>query len=165
MDTREILVLIGVVLLLLLVFPALFKKSSWGSLSAKEENLYGYIIRSVAARYGVPEKRLRAMIIAESSVEATATGAAGERGLLQLMPAALADVNRSYGLNFTWEDMYVPERNIEAGAAYLTLKYREAGSWDAATQCYNVGYGAWSLDNTKGSDYLSRIYDIEAGLA
>lgn len=74
---------------------------------------YDEIILRHADRYGLDPRLLKSVIAAESEFTRTARSPAGARGLMQLMPATA----RGYGI--TAEELYDPERNIAAGAAFL----------------------------------------------
>jgi soluble lytic murein transglycosylase-like protein len=121
------------------------------------------VVQLAAARYGIPERRLYAMIAVESANVPTAKGSAGERGLMQMKPAALADVNRRFKLGITFDDLWDPEKAINAGAAYLRIQVDAfGGNLDLGTQAYNKGAGAVALDKTAGLDYLKKVKAAES---
>lgn len=168
MDTKDILLVAGFLLLLILIAPGLLKHtaSAYAALIQKAQTQYGDYIRSLCNQYGIPPQRVTAMIIQESGVNPGATGGAGERGLMQMTQIALLDVNNNYHQGLLWADMYDPKTNILAGVLYLSLLARRLkGDIDGATQAYNVGIGAYSLDKTKGASYLESVKRIEAEIA
>ena len=127
-------------------------------------------IKASAARWSIPWRRIAAHVYTESSGNASATGAAGERGLMQLKPVALADVNANTGSNFSFADMYDPVQNIRAGSAFLALQLKRVrsaglGDIDSASQAFNAGFRAFQLDNTKGLAYLSKVKEKETFFA
>jgi len=74
---------------------------------------YDEIILRHAKRYGLDPRLLKSVIAAESEFTRAARSPAGARGLMQLMPPTAA------GYGITAQELYDPERNIEAGAAFL----------------------------------------------
>lgn len=161
----KIYLLIGAVLILFLFMTPKLNPADAATASAIDGN-YGDYIKTVAAKYGVPWTRVAAQVFQESHGDPGATGLAGERGLLQLKPGAVTDVNNKYGLTYSFDDMYDPGANIEVGAAYLAINLAEVqaaglGGIDEATQAYNAGFHAFSLDRTKGLDYLALVKSRE----
>ena len=84
--------------------------------------------------YGIPRAGLRAQVARESSWNPIAVGAAGEIGLLQLLPAAIADTGLS-------GDPFDPWTNLRMGARYLQMQFQRFGSWPLALAAYNGGGG------------------------
>lgn len=78
----------------------------------------------------VPLGLLVAVAHVESSMDPRALSHAGAYGLLQVMPAAAAEVEL---------DRSVPEANVLAGARYLRRMLDRFGSLDAALAAYNAG--------------------------
>jgi len=98
---------------------------------------WGPYIREAAARYGVPEQWVRAVMRQESGGEEQAVSFAGAMGLMQLMPATYGELRSRYGLG---EDPFEPHNNILAGTAYireLSDRYGAPGFLAA----YNAGPG------------------------
>ena len=122
------------------------------------------ILGQVSAYYGIPYKRIVAHIMVESWGDPAATGKAGERGLMQLMPGALSDVKANYPLNFTWNDMYVASPNIQVGTAYLALQLSRLNDLNLASRAYNAGAGAVRQNPEVAQDYLNKILDAEQKL-
>lgn len=61
-----------------------------------------------------------AIIAQESNFDSLAEGEDGEKGLGQIMPVALEEIKRKYGIEFDWQRMYEIDENIKA----MTLYYR-----------------------------------------
>ena len=102
---------------------------------------------------GLPLKLAAAVVTVESGWRVRATGAAGERGLMQLMPATA----RMMGAR---GNLYHPVVNMRAGTKYLHYCYRRAKANVAATiGCYNRGPGRmwqWS-GNSITRRYVAKV--------
>lgn len=72
---------------------------------------YDWLIARYSAEAGLDWRLVSALIFEESSFDPKAVSSKGARGLMQLMPAAAADV----GL----ERPHAPEENVRAGIAYI----------------------------------------------
>jgi soluble lytic murein transglycosylase-like protein len=83
-----------------------------------------------AASEGIPLSLLTAVSYTESRFDPSARSPAGASGLLQVMPAASADVS---------VDARKPDGNVLAGARYLRLMLDRFGSRDLALAAYNAG--------------------------
>jgi soluble lytic murein transglycosylase-like protein len=88
-----------------------------------------------AAENGLDPALLKAVIEAESGWNVRARSRAGALGLMQLMPATAAALGVS-------EDVLDPERNLDAGARYLSQKISEFGDVELALAAYNAGSSA-----------------------
>lgn len=94
-------------------------------------------ITKQANRAGIPPERLAAHVWVESRGNPCATGAAGEVGLMQLMPGTAREMDVL--------DRYDPVQNLRGGADYLAYAYRLAdGDWNKAGAIYNFGPKALS---------------------
>lgn len=92
-------------------------------------------IAAAAARFGVEEAVVRAIIHAESAYNPRAVSRAGAQGLMQLMPATA----RRFGVS----DSFDPVQNISGGVQYLGwLLKRFNGNLTLAAAGYNAGEGA-----------------------
>lgn len=99
-------------------------------LSSKRE--YDAHIRSAAERYQLPEALLRAVMVAESNLNATARSPKGAMGLMQLMPGTAKDMFVS--------DAWDPAQNIEGGARYLRILANQYdGDVEKTLAAYNAG--------------------------
>ncbi|MGU3469965.1 lytic transglycosylase domain-containing protein [Paenibacillus sp. D51F] len=107
---------------------------------------YDSMIQSAAARYGVSESLIKAVIGAESSFNPSAESSAGAKGLMQLMDGTAS------GLGVT--DSFDPAQNIDGGTKYLSYLLRKYdGSAATALAAYNAGPG--KLDRLGISDESS----------
>ncbi|MDL5046199.1 transglycosylase SLT domain-containing protein [Oscillatoria amoena NRMC-F 0135] len=86
----------------------------------KRFNLFEAEVRAAALRHGVDKELIKAVIWRESNFDPDAKGLAGERGLMQIMPAAADDfVKFAKVENFQYDDLFKPEVNVDAGTWYL----------------------------------------------
>ena len=88
-------------------------------------------IRQAAARHGVPEWLVSAIIRAESDFNPRAVSSKGARGLMQLMPqtASILGVR----------DSFDPGENIEGGVRHLRGLLDRFGTLSLAVAAYNAG--------------------------
>lgn len=101
---------------------------------------WGPYIRLAAARFGVPEPWIRAIMQQESSGQLyqgglLTTSPVGAMGLMQVMPDTYDILRDKYGLG---SDPYEPHDNILAGAAYIRELY-DAYGFPAFIAAYNAG--------------------------
>ena len=93
------------------------------------------LIRAAARRHALPESLLTAMVAVESAFDGRAVSPKGAKGLMQLMP----DTARRFGV----KDAFVPEQNLQGGAAYMRLLLDQfANDTPLALAAYNAGEGA-----------------------
>ncbi len=96
---------------------------------------WGPYIREAAARYGIPEQWIRAVMAQESGGEEQAVSPVGAMGLMQIMPATYDQLRAENGLG---SDPFDPRDNILAGAAYIQEMYGRYGS-PGFLAAYNAG--------------------------
>lgn len=97
---------------------------------------YSQYVSAAAKKYGVPEKLVHQLISVESSGNANATSPTGPRGLMQVSGAVAKEAG------YTKEDMYDPEKNIDAGVKYLAQNLKAFdGNVPQALLGYNQGTG------------------------
>lgn len=114
-----------------------------------------------AARFGLPEAWVLAVIAAESGGRThlggqPITSHAGAMGLMQLMPATWAALRAQYGLG---SDPHDPRENIIAGTAYLRAMYDRFG-YPGLFAAYNAGPGRYGeyLDHGRPLPRETRAY-------
>lgn len=102
---------------------------------------WGPYVREAAARFGVPETWIRAVMQQESGGRQTGpdgsptTSSAGAMGLMQVMPGTYDLMRQRYALG---PDPYDPRSNILAGTAYLKEMHARFGA-PAFLAAYNAG--------------------------
>jgi len=92
-------------------------------------------------RQGLRPELVYAIMREESGYRPDVLSVAGARGLLQLMPETAERVARREALpEFQPEDLFLPQVNIQLGAAYLAELLRQFGGRPSATiGSYNAG--------------------------
>jgi LysM repeat protein len=105
-----------------------------GSTLQQKASAYQQAIHSAASQHGVSKNLIKAVITIESCFKSKARGAAGEKGLMQLMPGTARRFNVRDGYN-VWQ-------NVNGGARYLgLLLQRYDGNTRRAVAAYNAGEG------------------------
>ena len=114
------------------------------------------LIAKHARANGVPVKLARAVVKIESGGRVNARGAAGEIGLMQLMPRTA----RGIGYKGKMKALYNPDTNLAYGMKYLGEAYRRGGKTPCgAVLKYNAGHYAkrWNPVSRK---YCKRVKAI-----
>lgn len=110
--------------------------TKWGSAKAYTgayRGEYLNIAKEAARRHAVPEDLFLRLVQQESGWKPGALSHKGAIGLAQLMPGTAAVLR---------VDPHDPRQNLDGGARYLAMQYREFGSWPLALAAYNAGPGA-----------------------
>jgi soluble lytic murein transglycosylase len=96
------------------------------------------LIRSHAEAKGLPVELVRAVVRVESGGHARARSEADARGLMQVTPIALRDVQQRFQVGSG--DLYDPEFNLHVGTTYLRyLLDRFDGDVTLALAAYHMG--------------------------
>ncbi len=102
-----------------------------------------------SSNLGIDPNLIQAIIQTESGGNPNALGAAGEVGLMQLMPATAA----SYGISR--DQLFDPYYNIQAGASYLNDMVNKYGL-EGGIQAYNLGETKYNA-GSRSTVYLSKV--------
>lgn len=109
------------------------------------------MVRSEAARQGVPVSLALAVAKHESGFRCSAIGRAGERGVMQIKPRTA----RSLGYRGSPSGLNNCSTGIRYGMMYLKLAYNKSGgNVYRAALLYNGGLGS----NKKRSKYAEQIH-------
>jgi soluble lytic murein transglycosylase-like protein len=98
--------------------------------SGQYRGKYLDMAKAAARKHGVPEELFARLVHQESRWNPRARSHKGAMGLAQLMPGTASDLG---------VDPWNPRENLEGGARYLAMQYREFGSWRLALAAYNAG--------------------------
>ncbi len=120
---------------------ALGKAASYDDLEVRFPVQHEALIRSYAAKRGVPAAVLYAIIRTESAFMDDARSPAGALGLMQVMPATGRETARRIGTTLpSARALLDPEKNVMIGSAYLKqVLDRFDGSFSMAAAAYNAG--------------------------
>lgn len=88
------------------------------------------VARASARRHGIPEDIFLRLVQQESGWNPEAVSHKGAIGLAQLMPETAAMLG---------VDPTDPIANLDAGARYLAMQFRDFRRWDQALAAYNAG--------------------------
>lgn len=122
---------------------------------------YANIVKKYASEYGVDEYLIHSVIWVESGYDRKADSRAGARGLMQISKGTLSDINRMLGENYSFYDMYDPEKNIRCGVCYLSYLIKRFGDKTLAIAAYNAGPGNVSSWMKKSEYYNGKtLYNI-----
>lgn len=133
-------------------------ESGWLQLPVPDLAPYAREIREAAARYGVEEALIKAVIRVESGFNSRAVSPKGARGLMQLMPGTASMLGV--------RDSFDPRQNIDGGVRHLRgLIDRFGRDLKLALAAYNAGEQA--VVNHGGippyretRDYVTRILGL-----
>lgn len=141
---------------------------------------YRDVVLGAAERYNLDPLLLFSLIRLESLFDTTATAAAGEKGLTQVIPSTAEYIaGQLQWPDYQHSDLFRPYAGVEFGAFYLAEQMRRfSGSAIAALAGYNAGPGraaSWldlaggdpdlfmsviTIESTRG--YVERVYSFYA---
>lgn len=99
---------------------------------------YAVHVTEAAARFGIPEAWIWAVMRVESNGDPAAVSRAGAMGLMQIMPGTWGQITARYGLG---DNPWDARANIHAGAAYLREMVDRYRDLTTALAAYNAGPG------------------------
>ena len=138
----------------------------WQTWRGVDDHRYHTEIAVAARRHGIDPELVRAVIWQESRFDAAAVGAAGEIGLMQILPGgAVAEWARVMRCPAPPErQLFRPEVNLEIGCFYLARALRRWEGYRCATELalcqYNAGESRakrWQPDDPQTEDIIDRI--------
>ncbi len=109
-----------------------------------DDTRFDHEIRGAAARHGLPPELVRALIFRESRFNPEAVGAAGEVGLMQILPqGAVADWAKRHGKPRPGtRSLMEPNLNLEIGCAHLAGAMRRWKNYRYGTELALAQYNA-----------------------
>ena len=143
------------------------RMSSSNTLGMRYPAGYRSLICKSAMQHGVDPLWLHAIIWQESKYNPNANSGASARGLMQFVPDTAETIAIPAGIpDFTLEQLFIPETNIQLGAYYWASLMQEFKSPQLALAAYNAGpdnVRRWQ-DKWPGSDgefFISEIGFVE----
>jgi soluble lytic murein transglycosylase len=101
---------------------------------------YDRELRRAAQDEGVDPALVAALILQESTFDASALSRAGARGLMQVMPATGRSIARAKGKRFLRTALHDPETSLDFGTHYLRqMSQRYSGAAEKVLAAYNAG--------------------------
>jgi soluble lytic murein transglycosylase-like protein len=121
--------------------------------AALKRGLYLDALQQWARAQAVPAELVDAVAFVESTYDPTATGQAGEIGIMQVLPSTAAML----GFRGNRAELAEPETNIRYGVQYLAGALREAGGdLCRALMKYRAGYGEQVM-SPRSVEYCRRV--------
>jgi len=97
-------------------------------------------LKRAAQEEGVDPALVAALVLQESSFDASALSRAGARGLMQVMPATGRKIARDKGQRFRRAALHDPETSLDFGTHYLRqMSERFSGAVEKVLAAYNAG--------------------------
>ena len=125
------------------------------SYKAPPKNLDKLIAKHAKAN-GVPLNLARAVVRVESNYNVNARGAAGEVGLMQILPRTA----RGIGYKGSMKKLHDPDTNLSYGMKYLGEAYKRGGGTTCgAILKYNAGHYAKRM-NPRSAAYCRKVKGI-----
>ena len=115
---------------------------------------YSSDIAFYAQKYGIDVALVYSIIKTESNFNSEAVSKAGALGLMQLLPLTASWIAEQLGEDYSDENLFIPQKNIEYGCFYLRYLFDKFNNLDIVICAYNAGETAvrnW-IDNIKKLD-------------
>jgi hypothetical protein len=128
-------------------------------LSAPVNEAEGYIINNEPIyAYNVSDPFLRAVIAFESNLDERAVNPYTKaRGILQIMPVMIREVNKYSDVRYTWDDAWNPVKSIEIWNIIMTVKNPEYYPDRAIRIWFGVGV---QYDGMTWEDYYQEVMKV-----
>ncbi|MCL6472731.1 MAG: lytic transglycosylase domain-containing protein [Firmicutes bacterium] len=97
-------------------------------------------IKKASKRYGLDPYVISAIIYEESKFNPSSESRHGAIGLMQVMPKTGKWVAAKQGRQFSVDDLYTPETNIDMGCFYYNYLLSKYGDERLALAAYNSGF-------------------------
>ncbi|MGK0273568.1 MAG: soluble lytic murein transglycosylase, partial [Cocleimonas sp.] len=113
----------------------------WNQVGLRFPLQYQNLVKKSARANGVVPAWVYGIMRRESAFDPIIKSSANARGLMQVLPSTAKDVAKSLGIrSHRTSDLYVPEKNANIGAAYMSqMLKRFKGNYAKATASYNAG--------------------------
>ena len=123
---------------------------------------YSETVEAKSLEYDVPLSVIYAVIRTESGFDPDAESWVGARGLMQITKDSYEWIDYYRGATgASWDDLYIPEVNIDYGVWLLSYLYRQFGEWETVYAAYNAGPNAvkkWLSDREYSTDGKTLYY-------
>jgi soluble lytic murein transglycosylase-like protein len=121
--------------------------------SSKSFNVLADYIADEAHAQNVPVRIVQAIVEVESGGNADAVGAAGEIGLMQIMPATALQM----GYTGLPSGLFLPSVNIHYGTKYLAWQLKRYRDLATAIAAYNSGTAVKVGGKFKNQGYVDKV--------
>jgi soluble lytic murein transglycosylase-like protein len=138
---KVVLLILAAIALFVFITPRIvdmYRKT----VAKKVVGLWKSLADKYAAAWGVSSEVILAIICQESSGNPEAQNPSDpSKGLMQLTPGALSDFNKATGKDYSFDDMFIPYKNIETGTWYYATRLKKTQDQHTALAAYNAGLG------------------------
>lgn len=103
---------------------------------------YEGLVSQYSESYGIPQSFVYAVINTESGFDSSAQSDVGARGLMQIMEDAFKWTKKhldAVHTDISYDDLYIPEYNIEYGCCMLSYYYKKYDSLGLSAAAYHAG--------------------------
>ena len=112
----------------------------WNQVGLRFPLKYEKLVKKAARDNRVIPAWVYGIMRRESAFDPLIKSHANARGLMQVLPSTAKGVAKSLGIRHKTSDLYIPEKNANIGAAYLSqMLKRFKGNYIKATASYNAG--------------------------
>lgn len=116
---------------------------------------YRSIADSASKTFKVEASLIFAVIKVESNFNEKAVSKKNACGLMQITLSTFSYVVKTYGLEYSVDDIFTPKANVYVGTAYLSYLIEKFGYEEVALAAYNAGEGnvkKWLCDKNYSID-------------